>query len=241
MWSRITLCRTFGQLGGLCAVPLTSFHQLRFWMCKMGRCHCSLQDVLYAGPLFALLWCSALGHIQTAFHFDSSLFFPPSPLTYSPSILGFYPHQYITTVPIFYLPFCLMVGILPWAGFFLPDIFFFWYKRYHTQFCYLALTQHIPQGDSSRALSWPGSPVVERCWHGAPAGLTNKCIILWYHWPRWVCSWRGWLLLYWYPKTAAFHSRQQTVMADILSVRGGETQSLLLEQHFIHISNIHWV
>lgn len=30
-------------------------------------------------------------------------------------------------------------------------------------------------------------------------------------------------------------------MADILSVRGGETQSLLLEQHFIHISNIHWV
>lgn len=122
-----------------------------------------------------------------------------------------------------------------------PWHFFFWYKRYHTQFCYLALTQHIPQGDSSWALSWPGSPVVERCWHGAPARLTNKCIILWYHWPWWVCSWRRWLLLYWYPKTAAFHSRQQTVMADILRVRGGETQSSLLEQHFIHISNIHWV
>lgn len=90
----------------------------------MGSSHCSSEGAWCARPLFALPWCSALGHVQTAFHFGSSLFLLPPPLTYSPIVLDFYLHRYITAVPIFDLPFCLMVGILPWIGFFLPDVIF---------------------------------------------------------------------------------------------------------------------
>lgn len=121
--AQITLCRTFGQLGGLCAVQLTSLHQLRFWMSKMGRSHCSLEDVLYVLSFcYSMVLCSGTHPdclpfwwflILTSFSADILL------------ILGFYLNQYIKVVRTFYLPFCLMVGILPWAGLFLPDIVFF--------------------------------------------------------------------------------------------------------------------
>lgn len=105
--SRLTLARTFGQLGGLCALELTSLCQLWFRMCKMGESHSSSEGVSSTLPLFALPWGSALGWIQAASHLGGSLFLPPTLLTYLSPHFGFPPpsqhqnsaHFWLTTLP----------------------------------------------------------------------------------------------------------------------------------------------
>ena len=94
----LALSRTFGQLGGRCANSDSR-------CIKWGGSHFSSEGFWSTLPIFALPRCCALWYIQAA-----SL----------PLILDFCLHHNITTVLSFDLQHCLKVGMLPWAGFFLP-------------------------------------------------------------------------------------------------------------------------